>query len=84
MLTKVGNEILIKLVAQTIPNYAMNVFLLPLELCRESVMSKFWWRKSTKDKEKHWMCWERMCAPKSKGGLGFRHIHDFNIALLGN
>lgn len=24
-----------------------------------------------------------MCAPNSKDGLRFRHIHDFNVALLG-
>lgn len=51
-LTMVGKEIFIKSVAQTIPNYAMNVFLLPLELCRDikSIMCRFWWRKSTKDR----------------------------------
>lgn len=35
ILMKTGKEILIKSVAQTIPNHAMNVFLLPLELCRD-------------------------------------------------
>lgn len=29
------------------------------------------------------MSWDRMCEKKSKGGLGFRKLRDFNIALLG-
>lgn len=85
MLTKVGKEILLKTIAQTIPNYTMSVFLLPPEMFRETerMMCKFWWRSSTKkDRSIHWMSWERMCQPKSVGGLGFRHLHDFNIALL--
>lgn len=28
------------------------------------------------------MSWERMCRSKSKGGLGFRNLHDFNVARL--
>lgn len=69
-----------------IPNYAMCVFLLPLEMCRdmEQIMCKFWWRlNSKKVKGIHWMSWDRMCKPKKDGGLGFRHVHDFNVALLG-
>lgn len=75
MLSKGGKEVLLKTVAQTIPNYAMSVFLLPLEMCRdmEKMMCKFWWRSSTKkDRSIHWMSWERMCQPKSAGSLGFR------------
>lgn len=29
------------------------------------------------------MCWDKMCVLKWKVRLGFRHIYDFNIALLG-
>lgn len=86
LLSKSGKEILIKTVTQDIPNYGMSVFLLPLEMCREMemFMCKFWWRTyANKNRSIHWMSWDRMCKPKSAGGLGFRHLHDFYIALLG-
>lgn len=86
MLTKGGKEILLKIVAQTILNYAMSVFLLPLKMCKEMerAMCKFWRRTSIKNNRIiHWMSWDRMCPPKSAGDLGFRHLHDFNIALVG-
>lgn len=43
-LSKGGKEILIKTMTQAILNYAMSVFLLLLEMCREMEMSmcKFW------------------------------------------
>ena len=45
MLSRAGKEILLKTVAQAMPNYAMNVFLLPLDLCKELevMMNSFWW-----------------------------------------
>lgn len=59
-----GKEILIKTVAQALPNYAMNMFLLPVDVCKdlERAMNKFWWRSnSNKDNCIHWMSW-RDCA----------------------
>lgn len=28
------------------------------------------------------MAWEKLCLPKSKGGLGFRNLYAFNLAML--
>ena len=45
MLSKASKEILIKVVAQSIPTYTMSVFQLPLKLCDEldAMCAKFWW-----------------------------------------
>lgn len=50
----------------------------------EEMMWKFRWKTSQKkDTSIHWMSWERTSTPKTKGGMGFRNLRDFDIALLG-
>lgn len=86
MLSKGAKEILLKTIAQAIPTYAMGVFLLPLELCRdlESIMCRYWWKTGhDKDRGIHWLSWERLSKRKSEGGMGFQNVHDFNIAMVG-
>uniref|UniRef100_A0A803NHM6 Reverse transcriptase zinc-binding domain-containing protein n=1 Tax=Cannabis sativa TaxID=3483 RepID=A0A803NHM6_CANSA len=86
VLSRAGKEVLIKVVAQAFPSYAMNVFLLPLEISRdiESSMAGFWWKGSNNgNKGIWWMSWDRMCLPKDNGGMGFRNLQDINLALLG-
>ena len=30
----------------------------------------------------NWMQWHRLCSPKNFGGIGFRDLHAFNLAML--
>ena len=45
MLSRAEKEVLIKVVAQSIPTYTMGVFQLSLKLCDElnAMYAKFWW-----------------------------------------
>ncbi|VFQ77059.1 unnamed protein product [Cuscuta campestris] len=86
LLSKAGKEILLKTVAQAMPQYAMSVFALPISTCQriEGLMNKFWWQSDGKNSSGiHWLSWKRMTKPKKFGGLGFKDIHAFNLAMLG-
>ena len=86
MLSRAGKEILLKTVALAMPNYAMSIYLLPKELCRELevMMNSFWWRSNHSGRKGiNWAKWEYMCKPKGCGGLGFKQLHLFNITMLG-
>lgn len=85
-LSRGGKEILLKTVAQAMPTYAMSVFIQPLELCKdlERIMCKFWWRTGhSTNRGIHWMSWERLSKRKTQGGMGFRSVHDYNVAMVG-
>ncbi|KAM6580302.1 hypothetical protein CsatA_004076 [Cannabis sativa] len=80
-----GKEILLKTVVQSMPTYAMSVFLLPIGTCNEieKLMASFWWKtKSSNGRGIIWMSWDCLATPKEEGGMGFRHLHDFNLAML--
>ncbi|KAL8098349.1 hypothetical protein AgCh_031202 [Apium graveolens] len=69
---KPAKEILIKTVAQTLPSYAMSIFLLPIEIIRniEKDMARFFWTSNQKSKSKiNWMAWERMTKHKHADSL---------------
>ena len=46
------------------------------------MMSKFWWGKKDREKKLAWVSWEKLCTPKLEGGMGFRDLKAFNLALL--
>jgi ribonuclease HI len=79
-----GKGILIKSVLQAIPTYSMSCFKLPRGLCEHlnSVIRCFWWGSSKGKRKPHWVPWSEMTKPKYGGGLGFRDMELFNIALL--
>ena len=84
LLTMVGREILIKVVAQATPMYTMNCFKLPDSLCNELnyLIRNFWCGQRDKERKLAWLAWEKMCIPKSEGGMGFKDLKAFNLALL--
>ena len=86
MLSHAGKEILIKVVGQAIPSYCMSTFLLPISLSEklQKMMNSFWWGpKSDGGRRINWLNWDKLCLRKEKGGLGFRNLCDFNLAMLG-
>ncbi|KAL8123153.1 hypothetical protein AgCh_011228 [Apium graveolens] len=86
LLSKTGKAVLIRKVAQFIPSYTMSCFMIPKSLCLEieRMMNAFWWKSNSSDnKGIRWLAWERMSMSKKRGGLGFRDLHGFNLALLG-
>uniref|UniRef100_A0A803P703 Uncharacterized protein n=1 Tax=Cannabis sativa TaxID=3483 RepID=A0A803P703_CANSA len=60
-LSRAGKEVLLKFVIQSLPTYAMSVFLIPLETCQEieKIMANFWWKTSSaKGQGIFWMSWD--------------------------
>ena len=80
-----GKEILLKAVIQAKPTFSMSCFLLSKGTCKKitSPMAKFWWSGNLDKRSMHWIAWDKLVVPKEQGGMGFRDMHKFNIALLG-
>ncbi|KAK2635503.1 hypothetical protein Ddye_030295 [Dipteronia dyeriana] len=84
MLSVGGKEILIKAVIQAIPSCTMSYFRMPRSLIEEvqRLTARFWWGGNEKNRKIHLGKWQRLCRPKSEGGLGFRDLGTFNRVLL--
>ena len=84
ILSQVGKEVLLNVMVQVIPTFAMSFFRLLIGLCQyiEMLIRKFWWGQRGDRRKIHWAKWEVLCQPKSKGGLGFKDLCKFNKAML--
>jgi hypothetical protein len=84
LLSAGGKEILIKSIAQAVPTYSMSCFRLPrgLSLHLNSLIRNFWWGSKEGKRRTCWVSWDVMTSPKYMGGLGFRDIEIFNLAML--
>ena len=83
-LSKAGKDVLIKACAQAIPTFAMSCFDLTKTLCDQmsTMICRYWWAQQENENKMHWLSWEKLTKPKKEGGLGFRDLHSFNIAML--
>ncbi|KAJ1382553.1 hypothetical protein SESBI_44158 [Sesbania bispinosa] len=66
LLNQAGKEVLIKVVLQAIPSYAMSVIKFPRKICEQigSQVAKFWWRPAGKSRGIHWKSWKFMTNHK--------------------
>lgn len=84
-LSLAGKDVLLKAVAMALPTYTMACFLIPKTICKQivSIMVDFWWRSNKESRGMHWKSWDKLCTSKNCGGLGFRDLEAYNLALLG-
>ena len=64
----------------------MSILLLPTSLCHdiERMFDSFLCGgKLTEGHGINWVKWDILCSPKAVNGIGFRKLHEFNLALLG-
>lgn len=79
-ISKGGKEVLIKNVVQTLPSFAISVFLPPLEITKEIERILV----DAKHKSSiHWMNWIRMSKNKVHGGLDFQKFLRFQSSYAG-
>ena len=62
----------------------MSCFDLTKMLCDDigKMINRFWWAHQDKENKIHWLSWDTLCSRRDKGGLGYRDLHLFNLAML--
>ena len=62
----------------------MSCFKLLYALCDElkTLIRNFWWGQKEDERKIAWLSWEKLCEPKCNGGMGFKQLKQFNLALL--
>ncbi|XP_074378200.1 uncharacterized protein LOC141719725 [Apium graveolens] len=83
-LSKAGKITLLKTAKHSIPNFWMNLLLIPGEVFEkiERSMNTFWWGNGGTGRGIKWMARERMCTIKEDGGLWIKSLKSFNITML--
>ena len=84
LLSQASKEVLLKVVVQAIPTFAMSCFKLPTGLIQdiEKLIRKFLWGQSGDQCKIHWKNWETLCKPKALGGMRFKDLEKFNEAMV--
>jgi hypothetical protein len=84
-LSQAGRSVLLRSVASSFPSYAMSSFLLPtiVSSSLDKAFKNFWWGfPMGKSRNLSLKSWSSICSPRVEGGLGFKRMHEFNLALV--
>ena len=46
------------------------------------MINNFWWGQKVNERKISYVAWDKMCNPKAIGGMGFRDLKAFKLALL--
>ncbi|XP_027156321.1 uncharacterized protein LOC113757111 [Coffea eugenioides] len=85
LLSAAGKEVMLKAVAYALPTYTMSCFKIPKRMCKDinSIVANYWWGEANGRNKMHWSSWSNISRDRKSGGLGFKDLEAFNIALLG-
>lgn len=50
----------------------------------EKLIDKYWWQGQRRKRGMYWVSWGKLTQTKQNGGLEFRDLQCFNLAMLAN
>ncbi|GAU38761.1 hypothetical protein TSUD_64920 [Trifolium subterraneum] len=67
-----------------IPGYVLQSIPIPVSVCQEveQICRNFIWGTTTEARKVHLIAWDKLCHPKSEGGLRFRNLKMLNKAHM--
>lgn len=83
-LSKAGRTTLIQSNLEALPTYICSSLLFPKKVCQhiDSLHRNFFWNQSPTKTSTPLIAWNKICTPKSMGGLGLRRTLPLNKAFL--
>ena len=84
LLSQAERTTLIASILQTLHLYTFFCFRVPETICKkmDSIVNAFWWGHAHGVRKLHLLNWNKICWPKSWGGLGLERFNLMNQAML--
>ena len=84
LLSQACKTTLISSVLQAMPLYTFSCFRILETVCNKSdaVTRAFWWEHDLETRKLHLVNWDKICQPKSRGGLGLKRLSLINQAMI--